>query len=162
LFSLFAIFALVLAAVGLYAVMAYGVNQRTREIGVRMAMGASRGSIMKLVLRAGLWPVAIGMTLGLGASAAATRVLQGLLVHVTPWQRSFFVALSSWLVGVARAACAMRARKGGGGGGGAALRKEKEGLLHGPHPKKKHDGPADIMGARHSIRVHQHYAICEA
>src|SRR5205823_7267249 len=84
LFAIFALIALVLASVGIYAVMAYSVGQRTQELGVRMALGATSGNVLRLVFASGLRQLAIGITLGLAAAWGATRVLSGLLVQITP------------------------------------------------------------------------------
>ncbi|MEJ2185864.1 MAG: ABC transporter permease [Gemmatimonadota bacterium] len=81
--SLFAGFALLLAAVGIYAVVAYGVGQRTREIGLRMALGAGHGQVLRLVVRQALVPVAIGVAAGSVGALALSRVLSGLLFHVS-------------------------------------------------------------------------------
>ncbi len=82
--SIFAAFALLLAAVGIYAVVAYGVAQRTREIGVRIALGAGKGKVRLLVVRQALVPVAIGGVIGLVGALALGRVLSGLLFEVSP------------------------------------------------------------------------------
>jgi putative ABC transport system permease protein len=80
----FALIAMLLAAVGLYAVIAHSVSQRTREIGVRMAIGAAVEDIRNMVLCDGMLPVAIGMILGLATSLAVNRILQSQLVGVSP------------------------------------------------------------------------------
>lgn len=80
----FAALALLLAAIGLYGLIAYSVSQRTREIGVRVALGATRRSIVRLVIRQGLWLVATGSLLGLAGAIAATRLLVGLMKGVQP------------------------------------------------------------------------------
>ena len=83
--SLFGALALVLAAVGLYGVTAYGVEQRTSEIGVRMALGANRGSVLALVLRGAFGQVGIGLALGFPAAIGAGRLISSQLFGVTPW-----------------------------------------------------------------------------
>ena len=75
-FGIFAVIALVLSSVGLYAVMAYSVTQRTQEIGVRMAVGAQRWQVSWLILRRGLVQLAMGLTLGLAGALALGRVLR--------------------------------------------------------------------------------------
>lgn len=82
---LFGAIGLVLAAVGLYGVTAYGVEQRTSEIGVRMALGARRGSVLLMVLREAVWQVGIGLALGIPAAIGAGYVIANQLFGVTPW-----------------------------------------------------------------------------
>jgi putative ABC transport system permease protein len=100
----FAIVAVLLAAVGLYGVVAYGVAQRTREVGVRMALGAQRADVTKLVLASGLSLVAIGVAAGLGAAFAATRYLGTLVFGVSPLDPPTFAAAAAVLTVVALAA----------------------------------------------------------
>ena len=112
LFAIFALIALVLSAVGLYAVMAYSVTQRTAEIGVRMALGADRRRVSWLVLRRGLVQVAIGLTLGLAGAYGVSRVLGELLVSgVTPRDPVTFVSITVLLTAVAIAACLIPAHR---------------------------------------------------
>jgi putative ABC transport system permease protein len=84
LFLIFAAIALLLAAVGLYATVAYAVSRHTQEIGIRMAVGASGRHILALVFRLGMLPLAVGLALGLAATLGLTRVLESMLVHVSP------------------------------------------------------------------------------
>jgi predicted permease len=105
----FALLALLLASVGLYGVLSYGVQQRRREMGVRAALGAERAQLVRLVLRRGLGVTAIGLVLGLIASVAATRALAGLLFGVTPLDPVAFAAAPLVLVPVAVAACLLPA-----------------------------------------------------
>jgi putative ABC transport system permease protein len=111
LFAIFATIALVLASVGIYAVMAYSVGQRTQEIGVRIALGASSGNVLRLVFAAGLRQLAIGVILGLAAAFAVTRVLRSLLVQITPTDPLTFAIVSALLCGIAALACWIPTRR---------------------------------------------------
>jgi putative ABC transport system permease protein len=82
---LFGALGLVLAAVGLYGVTSYGVEQRTREIGVRVALGADRGRVLAMVLRDAVWPVSIGLALGIPAAIGAGQLIASQLFNVRPW-----------------------------------------------------------------------------
>jgi putative ABC transport system permease protein len=107
----FAFMALLLAAIGLYAVIAHSISQRTREIGVRMAVGATPGNIRGMILRDGLTPVAAGMLLGLAASLAVNRVLQSQLVGVSPYDPLTMGGAPVVLLVVALLACQIPARR---------------------------------------------------
>jgi ABC-type antimicrobial peptide transport system permease subunit len=80
----------VLATVGIYGVIAYFVTRRTPEIGVRMALGATRGDVIRLVVRQAAWPVGLGIAAGIVLSAAATRVLSSQLFNVKPYDPATF------------------------------------------------------------------------
>jgi putative ABC transport system permease protein len=108
---IFAVMALLLAAVGLYAVIAHSVSQRTKEIGVRMAIGAAAGDIRGMVLRNGMLPVAIGMILGLAASLAVNRILRSQLVGVSPYDPITMAGAPVVLILVALLACLIPARR---------------------------------------------------
>src|SRR5262249_34972267 len=84
LFAVFALIALGLSSLGIYAVMACSVSRRPQEIGVRMALGAGAGSVLRLILALGCKQLAIGMLIGLGAAFGLTRVLSALLVQISP------------------------------------------------------------------------------
>ncbi len=109
LLAVFAMLALVLAAVGIYGVMSYGVSQRTHEIGVRMAIGASPGSVMRLILSEGLRLVAIGLAIGLAGAFALTRSISSLLYGVGAGDPLTFAGVAVVLALVALAACALPA-----------------------------------------------------
>jgi putative ABC transport system permease protein len=111
LLGIFASLALLLAAVGLYGLMAYGVSQRRAEIGIRMALGAKREDILKLILRQGSRLAAMGIAIGLIASLAATRVLSSMLFAVTPQDPETFLAVAVLLIAVAMSACYFPARR---------------------------------------------------
>ncbi len=108
LLSVFAATALVLSVVGLYGVMSYLVAQRTREFGIRLALGASRSEIVRRVLRDGAWRVAIGAAIGLAATTGLARLLAGLAYGVGRFDISSLLAVAT-LVVVAIAACAIPA-----------------------------------------------------
>ena len=111
LIGVFAFLALALAAIGLYAVMSYSVSQRTREIGIRIALGARPESIARLVLGEGVRMAGAGIIIGAGASVLATRVMQPLLYKVTPGDPAAMVATIAVLAIVALCACAFPARR---------------------------------------------------
>ena len=114
LLGVFAAVALILASVGIYGVLAYAVTQRTHEIGIRMALGASRGDILRLVVRQGMLLVALGVALGLVVSFAVTRFMAGLLFGVTPNDPATLFGVSLLLAAIAFVAClvpALRAMK---------------------------------------------------
>jgi putative ABC transport system permease protein len=96
--------ALVLAAVGIYGVMAYSVEQRTHEIGIRMALGAGRGDVVAMVVRQGMMLASIGVAIGLGAAWALTRFLSTLLYQVSATDKTSFLSISIALGIVALAA----------------------------------------------------------
>jgi putative ABC transport system permease protein len=104
-FAAFAVIALVLSAVGLYAITAYGVTQRTQEIGVRMALGAEAPQVWWLIARRGLIHLAIGMAIGMPGAFGVGRLLQSLLVQTTPWDPVTLAGIASVLTVVAIAAC---------------------------------------------------------
>jgi ABC-type antimicrobial peptide transport system permease subunit len=103
--------ALLLAVVGLYAVVSYAVSRRTREIGVRMSLGAERRDILRLVLRDGMRLSAIGVAIGLLASAAAGFGLSMILFGVTPLDAPVFITVTAIVVTVSAIACYVPARR---------------------------------------------------
>ncbi|HTL66219.1 MAG TPA: ABC transporter permease [Lacunisphaera sp.] len=107
----FAGIAALLAAVGVYSVMAYSVAQRTGEIGVRMALGASSGSILQLILRAGALQVGLGLAAGLAGAFGASRLLQQALYEVKPFDPAVFGAVALFFAAVAALACFIPARR---------------------------------------------------
>ncbi len=111
LLGVFALVALILASVGIYGVMAYAVTQRTHEIGIRMALGASRSDILRLVIRQGMLLVVGGVVLGLLISFAVTRFMSGLLFGVAPNDPATLVGVSLLLAAIAFIACLVPARR---------------------------------------------------
>jgi putative ABC transport system permease protein len=109
LIGLFAGLALVLAAVGVYGVVAHVVTQRTREIGVRMALGARRTEVVRLMLWQGLRPAIAGVAIGLAVALGAGRVMQGLLYEVRPHDPLTLVGVTAVLIAIVLIACAIPA-----------------------------------------------------
>ncbi len=107
----FAGVAMLLAAIGLYGVLAYNVTQRTREIGIRMALGAKRNDVLGLVLKQGMTLSLVGIGIGLAGAVAMTRVLRGLLFGVNPTDPVTFAAITLLLSSVAFLACWLPARR---------------------------------------------------
>jgi predicted permease len=110
-FGIFAAIALILSAVGIYAVMAYAVTQRTQEIGVRIALGARAGHVSWLVLRQGILQLCEGLVLGLAGGVGVSRLLQSLLVQVPPTDPVTFGFVTALLVLVTVAACLLPVRR---------------------------------------------------
>ena len=111
LLGLFAGLAVVLAAVGIYGVVAYVVAQRTREIGVRMALGARRSEVVRLIMWQGLRPAVAGLVIGLAVAAAMTRVIRGLLYEVAPLDPATFAGATVLLLTVVALACLIPATR---------------------------------------------------
>ncbi|HXD33038.1 MAG TPA: ABC transporter permease [Pyrinomonadaceae bacterium] len=109
--SLFGGLALLLAAIGLYGVMSYAVSQRTHDIGVRMALGAQVGDVLRLVLKNGMMLAVAGVVVGLAGALAMTRLLRTLLFGVTPNDLLTFVLVTGGLLFVAFLACYLPARR---------------------------------------------------
>jgi len=120
----FALVALVLASVGLYGVLSYGVSQRRRELGVRAALGASPGDLVGIVVREGLALATVGLAAGLGAAAALTRFMQAALFGVEPLDAVSFAAAPLVLLLVAAAACLLPAARAAATDPAEALRSE--------------------------------------
>jgi ABC-type antimicrobial peptide transport system permease subunit len=111
LFGVFAALALLLSSVGIYGVISYLVGQRTREIGIRIALGARRTDVMRLVLGHGLKMACIGVVIGLAASLGLTRLMANMLYGVSPTDPLTFAAVAILLTLVALAACYIPARR---------------------------------------------------
>ena len=111
LLGIFAAIALLLAAVGIYSVLAYAVSQRTREIGIRMALGANRGKIRSVVVSQGMLLTLIGITVGLAEAFALTRYLESMLYGLTPLDTTTFLSTALILILTALVACYVPARR---------------------------------------------------
>jgi ABC-type antimicrobial peptide transport system permease subunit len=122
--SLFGVLGLVLAAVGLYGVMAYAVEQRTSEIGLRMALGAARGDVVKLVLRGAFWQIGIGLSLGIPLAILAGKLMKDQLFGVKPWDPVMLAIATVLLILAALLASAIPARRAAGVDPMVALRNE--------------------------------------
>jgi putative ABC transport system permease protein len=111
LFSLFSFLAIVLAAVGIYAVMAYAVGQRTREIGVRVALGARQRDVVWMILRQGLAPALFGLIAGLCLALGLSRTLAGLLYVVSSTDPATYLTVCAFLLTVSATAAFIPARR---------------------------------------------------
>jgi predicted permease len=111
LFGIFGAIALALAAVGLYGVMSYAVRRRTREIGIRMAIGAQPGDVLRLLARQGIWLTGIGLGIGLGTAFLVSRILSGFLYGVSARDGATFAGVSVLLLVVAMVAVLVPARR---------------------------------------------------
>jgi len=111
LFGCFAVLALVIAAVGIYGVISYAVSQRTHEIGVRMALGAQAGDVLRMVIWRGMRLTYVGVALGVAAALALTRVLKGLLFEMSATDPATFASIALLLVAVALIASYIPARR---------------------------------------------------
>jgi ABC-type antimicrobial peptide transport system permease subunit len=109
--SFFACLALILACIGLYGLLSYEVARRTRELGIRMALGAQRRELMRLVVRRGLLLALAGTVIGTGAAMAVTRLMSAMLYNVRPYDPATFGGVCILLVLVSLAACSIPARR---------------------------------------------------
>ena len=107
----FAGIALALAAAGIFGVISYSVSQRTHEIGIRMALGADRGDVMRLVVGQGMIPTVIGLVLGAAGAMGLTRLMSSLVFHVSVTDPITFGTVAALLLLVATAACYLPARR---------------------------------------------------
>ena len=110
LLSFFAVAALILTMIGIYGVVAFLVGRRSREIGIRMALGARRGDILRLVIQQGMKPVALGTIAGLVGSLAASRLVASQLYGVSSWDPLTLVSIAALLAVAALVACWLPAR----------------------------------------------------
>src|SRR6476620_5601550 len=111
LFVAFGLAALAMATIGLYGIMAFSASSRTREIGVRMALGADRRNVLLLILRQGVWQIGVGLALGLGLAALLSRALNTMLFNVRPWDPAIFAAVVAALALAGLVACLIPASR---------------------------------------------------
>jgi putative ABC transport system permease protein len=111
LLGVFGVVALTLAAVGIFGVISYSVSRRTREIGVRMALGASRSSVLAMILSESMLMIAGGLAVGIAAALALTRLLATLLFEVQPADPATFAVVATLLLGVGLTAAFLPARR---------------------------------------------------
>jgi putative ABC transport system permease protein len=107
----FGLLALLLASVGLYGILSYGVASRRNEIGIRMALGAQMGNVIKLIMKSGLLIAIIGVAIGLAGAFALTRLMTSLLFAVEATDKATFAGVSVGLVVIALLACYIPARR---------------------------------------------------
>ena len=111
LLAAFAGIALFLAAVGIYGVVAYSVSQRTQEIGIRMAIGAARRDVFALVVGGGMKLALVGVAIGVGGALVLSRLIQGMLFGVRPFDPASYAATATLLLAIAACACYVPARR---------------------------------------------------
>jgi putative ABC transport system permease protein len=111
LLGIFGLLALLLAGVGLYGVISFSVSRRTRELGIRIALGAGRRDVLRLVLGEGMMMVGVGMALGLTAATMVTQLLASFLYGISTTDAATFVSIPALLLLVALAACYLPARR---------------------------------------------------
>ena len=111
LLGVFGFLALLIASIGIYGVMSYGVSERTQEMGIRMALGARGSDVLRLVISQGMWLALIGVTIGAGLALAVTRVVKSYLYDVSVTDPLTFIGIALLLIGVALLACYVPARR---------------------------------------------------
>jgi putative ABC transport system permease protein len=111
LLGMFGAMALIMAASGIFGVVSYTSTLRTREFGIRMALGATPAEVRGLVMRQAMTPVVLGLMLGLGGALGLTRVMADLLFHVRPFDPLTYTFVTAFLIAVAASACVLPARR---------------------------------------------------
>jgi putative ABC transport system permease protein len=111
-FAVFAVIAVTLASIGLHGVVAHSVSQRTHEVGVRLALGATRSEVLRLFLRQGLVPIVAGLVIGAIGAAALSRYIEDLLFGVTPNDQMTLWTVTALLFVVSLSVCYVSARRG--------------------------------------------------
>jgi putative ABC transport system permease protein len=124
LLSAFAVVALVMALAGVYGVLSFAVSRRTSEIGVRLAMGATTGEVLRLIVRQGMGPVVVGLVIGVAAALGLSRLMTGLLFEIRPTDPTTYLGVAALLAGAALVSCYVPARQALRIDVVAALRKE--------------------------------------
>jgi ABC-type antimicrobial peptide transport system permease subunit len=110
-FMIFGVAALILASIGLYAVMSFSVSRRTREVGIRMALGAQGGDVVRMIFSQGLWQLGLGMSLGLALAFGISSLMTIVLFQVQPRDPVIFGGVAAVLVGVGLLACLLPAKR---------------------------------------------------
>jgi ABC-type antimicrobial peptide transport system permease subunit len=110
-FMIFGFIALFLASIGLYAVMSFSVSRRTREVGIRMALGARSGDVVRMIFRQGAMQLAVGMTVGIAVALGMSQLLQMLLLDVNPRDPMIYSGVVFTLVATGLLACLIPARR---------------------------------------------------
>ena len=124
LMAFFALSATLVASLGIYGVVSYAVTRRRKEMGIRMALGARRGEVLRLIIRQGMLPVVVGLTAGIAVALVAARAIRGLLFNIQPADPLTIAAVCAVLLAIGVLACLIPARRISGADALVALRTE--------------------------------------